>query len=126
MTLVRQTPMRAARQVASLLMALYFSLYSLAQSTALAPIQSLYALPEGVETRWASPENPGGEKANGAHSNGERKGRAAIDIKAAGQVTLAEVHGSCGTIRRIWITPLASSRATMNRAGDLSRSAGPN
>ncbi len=66
--------------------------------------QSLYTLPDGVETRWASFENPAGEKGNGAQTNGGRKGRAALPIKAGEQVTLAEVRGSSGTVRRIWAT----------------------
>lgn len=66
--------------------------------------QSLYTLPEGVETRWASPENPLGEKGKGAQANGGRKGRAAIRLKAGEQVTLAEVHHSSGTVRRIEAT----------------------
>jgi hypothetical protein len=66
--------------------------------------QSLYALPEGVETRWASPENPLGEKGKGAQANAGRKGRPAIPLKAGEQVTLAEVHHSSGTVRRIEAT----------------------
>ena len=61
--------------------------------------QSLYAYPEGVETRWASPENPNGEKSHGAPTNAGRKGRPAIPFKAGERVTLAEVHGSSGTIK---------------------------
>jgi hypothetical protein len=66
--------------------------------------QSLYTLPAGIETRWASPENPGGEKSKGAQTNGGRKGRPAIAVKTGEQVTLAEVRGSSGTVRRIWAT----------------------
>ena len=66
--------------------------------------QSLYTLPEGIETRWASPENPLGEKGKGAQINGGRKGRPAIPVKAGDQVTLAEVHGFSGTVRRIEAT----------------------
>lgn len=66
--------------------------------------QSLYTLPEGIETRWSSPENPRGEKGKGAQTNGGRKGRPAIAIKAGEQATLAEVRGSSGTVRRIWAT----------------------
>jgi hypothetical protein len=69
-----------------------------------AAAQSLYTLPEGVQTRWASPENPGGEKGKGAQTNGGRKGRPAVSIKAGEQVTLAEIRGSSGTVRRIWVT----------------------
>lgn len=66
--------------------------------------QALYTVPSGVETRWASPENPLGEKGKGAQSNAGRKGHAALRLKAGDQITLAEVHGSSGTIRRIWAT----------------------
>jgi hypothetical protein len=104
MQFARQRPAREARRIAILLATLYFSVYAFAQSPPPAPMQSLYTLPEGVETRWASPENPKGEKGKGAQSNGGRKGRAAIGIKAGEQVTLAEVHGTSGTVRRIWIT----------------------
>jgi Protein of unknown function (DUF2961) len=66
--------------------------------------QSLYTLREGVETRWASPENPLGEKGKAAQSNAGRKGRPAIPVKAGEQVTLAEVHGASGTVRRFEAT----------------------
>jgi hypothetical protein len=66
--------------------------------------QSLYTLPEGVDTRWASAENPLGEKGKAAQTNGGRKGRPAIPVKAGAQITLAEVRGSSGTVRRIWAT----------------------
>jgi Protein of unknown function (DUF2961) len=69
-----------------------------------AAAQSLYTLPEGVQTRWASAENPGGEKGKGAQTDGGRKGRPAVPIKAGEQVTLAEIRGSSGTVRRIWVT----------------------
>src|SRR5215467_5990807 len=66
--------------------------------------QSLYTAPDTVETRWASPENPLGEKGKGAQTNAGRKGRPMIPVKAGEQVTLAEVHGSSGTVRRIEAT----------------------
>ena len=66
--------------------------------------QSLYTLPDGIETRWASAENPLGKRGEGAQTNGGRKGRPAIPVKAGEQVTLAEVRGSSGTVRRIWAT----------------------
>lgn len=56
--------------------------------------QSLYTAPKGVETRWASPENPLSEKGKGAQTNAGRKGRPAIRVKAGEQITLAEIHGS--------------------------------
>jgi Protein of unknown function (DUF2961) len=82
-----------------------FSLYVICKmASASSQAQSLYTVPSGVETRWASPENPRGEKGAGAQTNGGRKGRPSISIKAGEQATLAEVHGSSGTVRRIWAT----------------------
>ena len=65
----------------------------------------LYELPPaGVETRWASPENPTGAKGAGAQALGGRKGAPTIAIPAGRSATLAEVRGSSGTVRRIWMT----------------------
>ncbi len=36
--------------------------------------ESLYTLPEGVDTRWASAENPLGEKGKAAQTNGAERG----------------------------------------------------
>jgi len=66
--------------------------------------QKLYEVPDGVETRWASPENPLGLKGQAGQVNAGRKGRPSIDMKAGSQLVLAEVHGSPGTVRRIWAT----------------------
>jgi hypothetical protein len=61
-------------------------------------------MPTGGETRWASPENPGGEKGNGATTSSGRKGRPCIPLKAGESSVLAEVKGASGMIRRIWMT----------------------
>jgi hypothetical protein len=66
--------------------------------------QPLYTIPDGVETRWASPENPGGEKGKGGTVNAGRKGRPMTPVKAGESLTLAEVRGTSGTVRRIWAT----------------------
>ena len=66
--------------------------------------QPLYTVPQGVETRWASPENPSGERGKGGQTNAGRKGRAYVPVKAGERLTLAEVRGSSGTVRRIWVT----------------------
>lgn len=68
------------------------------------PAQELFRLPAGVETRWASPENPKGERGAGGQENAGRKGRPAVPVKAGASLTLAEVTGSSGTVRRIWAT----------------------
>ncbi|HEU4389891.1 MAG TPA: DUF2961 domain-containing protein, partial [Blastocatellia bacterium] len=66
--------------------------------------QSLFVLPDNVETRWASPENPKGEKGKAAQANGGRKGSPSFPLKAGEQRVLAEASGTSGTVRRIWIT----------------------
>ncbi len=64
----------------------------------------LYVVPEGVETRWASAENPKGEKGQAAQANAGRKGRPCLPLAAGEQVVLAEAQGASGVVRRIWVT----------------------
>jgi len=64
----------------------------------------LYVVPEGVQTRWATAENPGGEKGRAAHEAGGRKGAPMRPLPAGGQLVLAEAEGAAGTVRRIWMT----------------------
>src|SRR5215510_13614991 len=66
--------------------------------------QAIYELPDGVETRWASPENPSGERGKGAQANGGRKGSAFFVLAAGESRTLAEVAGGSGVVRRVWMT----------------------
>src|SRR5215207_8973973 len=66
--------------------------------------QSLFEMPEGVETRWASGENPKGEKGRAAQASGGRKGSPTVAVKAGESFTLAEAAGASGTVRRIWMT----------------------
>jgi hypothetical protein len=68
------------------------------------PTGALYELPPGVETRWASPENPTGAKGQAARANDGRKGAPTIAIKAGQSAVLAEASGTSGTVRRIWMT----------------------
>ncbi len=70
----------------------------------LANAQNLYQVPDGVSTRWASPENPNAEASRGARANGGRKGAAAVPLKANEELVLAHSEGISGTVRRIWIT----------------------
>jgi len=58
----------------------------------LAQAQPVYVVPDGVETRWAGPENPPAAKGVVAQENGGRKGRSNIPVKAGEAVTLAEVR----------------------------------
>ncbi|HUX96803.1 MAG TPA: glycoside hydrolase family 172 protein [Bacteroidales bacterium] len=66
--------------------------------------QNLYDLPKGVQTRWASAENWKGEKGAAGILNGGRKGSPSFKLSAGTEKVLAEVNGSSGVIRRIWIT----------------------
>ncbi len=66
--------------------------------------QSLYQMPEGTETRWASAENPRGEKGKAGQVNGGRKGAPTIAVRAGESKTLAEATNTSGTVRRIWMT----------------------
>lgn len=66
--------------------------------------QELFVMPENVETRWASPENPTGERGRGGQANGGRKGAPTVAIKAGESRVLAEARGTSGTVRRIWMT----------------------
>ena len=93
---VRLKPEQGGAMRIGLLFAFIFSGVSQAQE--------LYVVPEGVETRWASPENPGAERGRGATSNGGRKGSPSFPLKAGEQRTLAEVKGRSGVVRRIWMT----------------------
>jgi hypothetical protein len=69
-----------------------------------APAQALYEMPQGIESRLASGENPTGEKGKGGQANGGRKGAPTVPIKAGASRVLAEAGGTSGMIRRIWMT----------------------
>ena len=63
-----------------------------------------FVVPDGVETRWASPENWEARKGEGGRANAGRKGSPCFSLKAGEQRVLAEASGTSGTIRRIWMT----------------------
>lgn len=64
----------------------------------------IYVLPPHVATRWATPENPSGEKGAGGKSGGGRKGAPSVALASGASHTLAEASGTSGMIRRIWAT----------------------
>jgi hypothetical protein len=66
--------------------------------------QDLFTIPTGVETRWASPENPRGERGAAGKVGGGRKGSAFLRLPAGQSAVLAEAAGTSGTVRRMWIT----------------------
>jgi hypothetical protein len=64
----------------------------------------LYKHKVGISARWASPENPRGNKGSGGMVKGGRKGRPSVSLSAGEECVLAEEAGVSGTIRRIWCT----------------------
>lgn len=64
----------------------------------------LYHLPQRVESRWASMENPLGLRGAAGASNHGRKGSPCRSLKAGEQFVMAQADESSGTIRRIWVT----------------------
>ena len=64
----------------------------------------IFHLPENVETRWASPENPDGIKGGAAQKHQGRKGRANIAVAPGQRVVLAHTENGSGVIHRIWAT----------------------
>jgi hypothetical protein len=64
----------------------------------------LYVVPKGVETRWASHENPKGEKGQGGKARGGRKGSAWFTLMPGESHILAQAQNTSGMIRRIWTT----------------------
>jgi len=77
-------------------------------------LDTLHVMPTGVETRWATMENPDGLKGRGAAAKGGRKGSPARVVKAGESVVLAHASGTSGMVRRIWMT-LSDRSAAMLR-----------
>jgi hypothetical protein len=75
----------------------------------------LYTLPDGIEMRWASPENPTGARGAGGETNGGRKGSAFVKVPAGARHVLAETSGGSGMVRRMWMT-LSDRSPAMLRA----------
>lgn len=82
----------------------FVALCALLCPTATAVDAPLFAPPpEGVNSLWASFENPGMAKGAGAMSNRGGKGAAFRRVAAGETVTLLEASGP-GTLRRMWMT----------------------
>lgn len=68
-------------------------------------MEPIHVFPDApIRTRWFSPENPTGAPGAGGTVDGGRKGRPWVSIPAGGTEVLAEIHGTSGMVRRIWIT----------------------
>ena len=77
---------------------------------------SLFVIPEGVQTRWASPENPQAARGGACLSNDGRKRAPSVTLKAGEVYTMAEETGTSGTVRRIWITFLGTDSPELLRS----------
>lgn len=73
----------------------------------------LHQMPEGIQTRWTSPENFDGAKGGACRGNDGRKRSAAIPLKAGETAVLARIEGTSGTVRRIWATISDNSPAML-------------
>lgn len=71
--------------------------------------EKLFVLPDGVQTHWASAENVTAAKGAGGQAKGGRKGSACFPVQAGEKVTLAEVSGTSGMVRSIWMTTIDRS-----------------
>lgn len=60
-------------------------------------------MPEGIETRWSSFENPGAAKGKGGSENKNAKGHPSEMFKPGETKTLLNVSGA-GVIQRMWMT----------------------
>ena len=76
---------------------------ALAGSSVVAAQDDLYRYRAGEQTRWVSPENPGGAKGAGGVENKGAKGHAFETIPVGRSLTLADVKGA-GIVDRIWMT----------------------
>ena len=75
-------------------------------------LDALYQKPAGVQTRWASFENPMALKGRGGMENKGAKGHAFDMIQPGETKTLMDFEGS-GTIRRFWMTTMQRDPQTL-------------
>ena len=80
-----------------IVIALLFASMSFAQNN------EIFRMPENVKSRWASFENLGAEKGEGAKVGNGAKGYPYHVIKAGESVTILDIKGP-GIINRIWMT----------------------
>jgi hypothetical protein len=65
--------------------------------------QELYEIPEKINTRWTSFENPSGKPGVGGQENLGAKGHAFDMLEPKGKKVLADITGA-GVINRMWLT----------------------
>ena len=67
-------------------------------------MSDLFIAPRNVHTRWASPENPSAGPGKATVGSDGRKRRPCVPLPAGQSLTLAQISGTSGIVRRIWIT----------------------
>jgi hypothetical protein len=67
------------------------------------PAEDIFTMPEGVETRWFSFENPTGAKGAGGLENNGAKGHS-FDKLTAGESKVLMDYAGGGIVRRMWFT----------------------
>jgi len=78
--------------------------------------EGLYrSAPADVQTRWVSPENPNGEKGEGALTNKGAKGNAFYIVPPGEKKVLFDVKGA-GIINRMWLSGTIGVNAIQRRA----------
>ena len=68
-----------------------------------AETDTLFNVPTGVQTRWASMENPDAKKGGGGLVGFGRKGSACKPMEAGESLVMAHGDGT-GIVRRMWVT----------------------
>lgn len=63
-----------------------------------------FVVPDRVQTRWATPENPTATPGRGGEASGGRKGHPCLSVAAGQSVVLASAENTSGIVRRIWAT----------------------
>lgn len=75
--------------------------------------EHLFEIKPGVETRWASYENPDGKPGAGGQARGGRKGAAWFTLEDGEDAVLAHAENVSGMVRRIWITMNVRTKETL-------------
>ena len=75
--------------------------------------ERLFEIKPGIETRWASYENPDGKPGAGGRARGGRKGAAWFTLEDGDEAVLAHAENVSGMVRRIWITMDVRTKETL-------------
>jgi hypothetical protein len=76
---------------------------TVARVDSLSGSESVFHLPEGVVSRWASEENVYGRKGAATRGNNGRKASPAVTLNSGDTIVIAEAKNTSGIVRRIWL-----------------------